>query len=63
MQSPPTISSCSAILDDDDDEDHDYDGNDDDDNQDDDHEVYQDVDQIHDWYSCSAILNRADHNV
>ena len=62
MQSPPTISSCSAILDDDD-EDHDYDGNDDDDNQDDDHEVYQDVDQIHDWYSCSAILNRDDHNV
>ena len=62
MQSPPTISSCSAILDDDD-EDHDYDGNDDDDYHDNDHEVYQDVDQIHDWYSCSAIPNRADHNV
>ena len=32
----------------DDDEDHDYDGNDEDGNHDNDHEVYEDVDQIHD---------------
>ena len=48
----------------DDDEDHDYDGNDEDGNHDNDHEVYEDVDQIHDWliFMFCYPKNRDDHN-